>query len=347
MTIAEAACAAARSSAWAARRCAARSQLEEGGRYELTVDYPAEPRRRAGARPRRRRPRRSRPAITSRGPSPMATGADVAIVIVGTDDEWETEGEDRSGLALPLDQDELVAAVVAANPNTIVVLNTGSPVTMPWLDDVAGRAAAVVPRPGDRRRARRRAHRRRRAGRAAADHVPARARGHAGVRHHPGPATARPVLREGLFIGHRWYDRERHRAAVPVRSGLGYTTFELRHGGGRRWGRARRHRRGRRCATPAARDGSEVVQIYVEPPAGDPARPLRHLAGFARVDVGRRRGGHGHGRRSIAGRSPRGSTGRGSSRPASTSSTSAATAATSAGPASSPPDWSRARPDVR
>ena len=77
-------------------------------------------------------------------------------MIVGTDDDWETEGEDRTGLALPLDQDDLVAAVVAANPNTVVVLNTGSPITMPWLDAVPT-VLHVVPRPGARGRARRRA----------------------------------------------------------------------------------------------------------------------------------------------------------------------------------------------
>lgn len=66
-----------------------------------------------------------------------ARAADVALVVVGTSDEWETEGNDRSLMDLPLDQDALVAAVAAANPRTVVVLNTGSPVPMPWLDDVA------------------------------------------------------------------------------------------------------------------------------------------------------------------------------------------------------------------
>jgi beta-glucosidase len=56
---------------------------------------------------------------------------------VGTNDEWETEGEDRSTIQLPGDQDELVARVAAANPRTVVVVNAGSPVSMPWVDDVA------------------------------------------------------------------------------------------------------------------------------------------------------------------------------------------------------------------
>jgi beta-glucosidase len=64
--------------------------------------------------------------------------ADVAVVVVGTNDEWETEGEDRTTIALPGDQDELVRRVAEANPNTVVVVNAGSPVAMPWIDDVAG-----------------------------------------------------------------------------------------------------------------------------------------------------------------------------------------------------------------
>ena len=66
-----------------------------------------------------------------------AAAADVAIVVVGTNEEWETEGSDRDTIALPGRQDELVQRVAAANPRTIVVVNAGSPVSMPWAGDVA------------------------------------------------------------------------------------------------------------------------------------------------------------------------------------------------------------------
>lgn len=66
-----------------------------------------------------------------------ARDADVAVVVVGTNDEWETEGEDRSSIGLPGEQDELIRRVAAANPNTVVIVNAGSPVAMPWADDVA------------------------------------------------------------------------------------------------------------------------------------------------------------------------------------------------------------------
>lgn len=65
-----------------------------------------------------------------------AAASDVAIVVVGTNDEWETEGHDRDAIALPGRQDELVARVAAVNPRTVVVVNAGAPVAMPWINDV-------------------------------------------------------------------------------------------------------------------------------------------------------------------------------------------------------------------
>ncbi|RRO19433.1 glycoside hydrolase family 3 protein [Saccharopolyspora rhizosphaerae] len=64
-----------------------------------------------------------------------ARESDVAVVVVGTNDEVETEGRDRASLDLPGPQDELVAAVLAANPRTVVVVNAGGPVLMPWAPD--------------------------------------------------------------------------------------------------------------------------------------------------------------------------------------------------------------------
>ena len=63
--------------------------------------------------------------------------ADAAVVVVGTNDDWETEGSDRTTIALPGDQDELVRRVAEVNDRTIVVVNAGAPIAMPWVDDVA------------------------------------------------------------------------------------------------------------------------------------------------------------------------------------------------------------------
>ena len=66
-----------------------------------------------------------------------AAGSEVAVVVVGTTAEVESEGFDRTSLALPGRQDELVRRVAAANPRTVVVVNSGAPVLLPWADDVA------------------------------------------------------------------------------------------------------------------------------------------------------------------------------------------------------------------
>ena len=80
------------------------------------------------------------PIVTPADPSPaaaaaVAASADVAVVVAG---EYLTEGTDRTGLALPDGQDALIEAVAAANPRTVVVIHAGAPITMPWLDRVAG-----------------------------------------------------------------------------------------------------------------------------------------------------------------------------------------------------------------
>ncbi|WP_020541561.1 beta-glucosidase family protein [Nonomuraea coxensis] len=67
----------------------------------------------------------------------VAAACDVAVVVAGTTPEVESEGFDRTGLALPGRQDELVRAVIAANPRTVVVVNAGSPVEMPWAEEAA------------------------------------------------------------------------------------------------------------------------------------------------------------------------------------------------------------------
>ena len=80
----------------------------------------------------------------------LAAESDVAVVVVGTNEEVESEGFDRTSLALPGQQDELVSAVAAANPRTIVVVNSGAPVLLPWADDCGCCARVVVPWAGVR-----------------------------------------------------------------------------------------------------------------------------------------------------------------------------------------------------
>ncbi len=75
----------------------------------------------------------------------LARRSDVAVVVAESPQGWESEGRDRETMTLPGDQDELIAAVAAANPNTVVVVNAGAPVAMPWVDRVAAVLAMWLP----------------------------------------------------------------------------------------------------------------------------------------------------------------------------------------------------------
>ena len=190
-------------------------ELESGRRYELEVEYPAVP-----DEPFRGFTVGARPVPTGdeiERAVAAAAAADVAVVIVGTDHDWETEGEDRTSLALPGDQDELVAAVAAANPNTIVVINAGSPVTMPWLDAVPAVLQIWFPGQAVGRGPRRRAHRGRGAWWPVAGHVPCPAGGHARLRP-PSRARGQGGVRRGDVHRSSLVRPGGHRSAVPVRS---------------------------------------------------------------------------------------------------------------------------------
>lgn len=211
-----------------------------------------------------------------------ARAADVAVVVVGTSAQFESEGFDRADLALPPGQDDLVRAVVAANPNTVVVVNAGAPVLLPWRDEVA---ATLVTWFGGQE-----------VGHALADVLTGAAE--------PGgrlpmtwPAVTEdvPVLNtqpvndllpyeEGLHIGYRAWLRAGAEPAYPFGHGLGYTTWTLTE---------TRSRVETEHAVVTAtvrntgdRAGKQVVQVYLARPDSAVERPVRWLAGFVSVTVG-------------------------------------------------------------
>jgi beta-glucosidase len=213
-----------------------------------------------------------------------ARAADVAVVVVGTDDDWETEGEDRATIDLPGRQDELVRAVAATGRPTVVVVNAGSPVAMPWLDEVD--AVLLVWFPGGQ------------LGDAVADVLggeaepggrlpvtfPRRLADSPAAAFHPGDGV-RAVYGEGLRIGHRWYESEGIEPLFPFGFGLGYTTFEVEPvacAGGPDTG----VEIVTRVTNTGERVGSEVVQVYVRCAAADPTvPPYSRFAGSAKVTL--------------------------------------------------------------
>ena len=213
-----------------------------------------------------------------------AAKADVAIVVVGTNSEFESEGVDRKTLELPGDQAELIRRVAAVNPRTVVVLNTGSPFNIDWDAD----AAALVEMwfPGQE------------CGRALADVLfgdadpggrlpttfPLRLEDTPAFANYPG-AEGRVVYGEGVFIGHRWYEARGLPVKYPFGHGLSYATFEMGALTAEREVVALRDVV--RCSVDvtntAARAGTTVVQLYVADREASVPRPPQELKAFAKV----------------------------------------------------------------
>ncbi|WP_243076485.1 glycoside hydrolase family 3 protein [Microbacterium sp. SS28] len=206
-----------------------------------------------------------------------AAASDVAIVVVGTNSKVESEGYDRENLDLPGRQDDLVRAVAATGTRTIVVVNAGSPVVLPWADDVSavvqgyfggqefGSALAAVlsgaAEPGGRLPTTWPA--------ALADVPVTDVTPQDGVLTYP----------EGLHIGYRAWLKDAAEPAFPFGHGLGYTTWS--------WGVAQRVGDALEVtlANTGDRTGKQVVQVYAERADSAVERPERWLVGFATVSA--------------------------------------------------------------
>jgi beta-glucosidase len=213
----------------------------------------------------------------------IAKSAAVAVVFVSTVEE---EGHDRPNLELPGKQNELISTVAAANPKTIVVLNTGGPVLMPWVAHVRGVIEAWYPGQED--------------GNAiaailfgdvnpagklpltfprTADKIPTSAQ-----RQWPG-VNGKSIYSEKLNVGYRWYDATGNEPQFPFGFGLSYTTFRLSNLviTPTRLSRSPGILHGTVDVTNTGhRDGAEVVQAYVSQPSSN-GEPPRQLCAFAKV----------------------------------------------------------------
>ena len=208
----------------------------------------------------------------------LAERADVALLYVGLDELAESEGLDRPHMRLPEGQDRLIEAVLAANPRTVVVLTGGASVEMPWASSVPALVNGYLTGQG---------------GAGAMLDVLTGAVNPSGrlaetyalsYEDHPTaawyPATG-PLsyYREGPFVGYRYFTTAGIDVAFPFGYGLSYSSFEYSDLAVNEEGATLT------VTNTSARDGAEVVQLYVSAPGGV-FGPARELKGFAKVEVG-------------------------------------------------------------
>jgi beta-glucosidase len=228
----------------------------------------------------------------------LAKAADVAIVFA---QQWESEGMDLETLSLPEHQDDLIAQVAAANPHTIVVLETGSPVTMPWAGQVAGILEAWY------------------AGTRGAEAVANVLFGEVNPSAKlpitfpktdadlPQPTLVKPpkqstsdssdpepwlaiakglpafrvTYNEGLKVGYKWYDAERKEVLFPFGYGLSYTRYSYSN---LKATSGKNVRLSFRLTNTGARAGAEIAEIYAVLPVSA-AEPPKRLVGWSKVKL--------------------------------------------------------------
>ncbi|KAF4980215.1 hypothetical protein FZEAL_3726 [Fusarium zealandicum] len=216
----------------------------------------------------------------------MARDSDIAIVVVGKDHEWETETSDMVSMDLPGRSNEFISAVARANSHTVVVNQTGSPITMPWINEVSGVVQAWYQ--GQEQ------------GNCLTDVLlgavnpsgklpitfPKRIEDTASFDNYPGEHDV-VHYGEGIYAGYRYFDHRKIEPLFPFGAGLSYTTFEYSNirlsadelaGDGEITVQVD-------VANTGPRDGKEIVQFYVSQVSPKLGRPPQELKGWDKVFV--------------------------------------------------------------
>ena len=209
--------------------------------------------------------------------------ADAVILIVGTNSDWETEGNDRSDLALPADQDKLIESVIKENANTVVVINSGSPVSMPWINDSNAILQSWF---GGQEY-----------GNALADLIfgeinpsgklpttfPVQIEDTPAFDYYPGE-NSQMNYEEKLLIGHRWYERKGKKPLFPFGFGLSFTKFSFSN-----LEVIKKDDLNINCKFRIKNfgemDGHEVAQCYVAFLKAEEDEPLKTLQSFKKVFI--------------------------------------------------------------
>lgn len=215
-----------------------------------------------------------------------AKKAETAVVFAGLPDSFESEGFDRKHMRLPDCQNELIRQVAAVNKNTVVVLHNGSPVEMPWIQDVkavleaylGGQAvgAATVDilfgkaNPCGR----------------LAETFPIRLEDNPSYLYYLGEGD-KVEYREGVFVGYRYYDKKKMDVLFPFGHGLSYTSFVYSNLvlDKENMKDTETLRVTVDVTNAGTIKGKEVVQLYVAPLNGSIIRPVRELKGFDKIEL--------------------------------------------------------------
>ena len=216
----------------------------------------------------------------------LAAESDVALVFVGLSDEWDSEGHDRPDMELVGEQNALVSAVAAANPRTVVVLQSGAVCNMPWLDEVA--AVMQVWYPGQE------------CGDAILDVLlgevdasgrlpttwPKRLQDTPAYINYPGE-NGKVLYGEGLYVGYRYYDAKGIEPLFPFGHGLSYTTFEYGPltAASDTLDAEEQLLLSVEVTNSGSRAGQEVVQLYMHDVESSLSRPEQALVGFGKVSL--------------------------------------------------------------
>jgi beta-glucosidase len=268
---------------WDMAEGTAEVELAAGRSYQLEIEYSAQVRTfewmplRIGCMPK--------PSSHSiDDAAALAARSDAAVVFAGLTNQWESEGFDRPDMELPGDQAKLIEQVAAANPNTIVVLNAGSPLNLDWLDKVAAVVQAW--------------YLGQETGNAIADVLfgdvnpagklpttfPKRLQDNPAYLNYPGE-NGQVLYGEGLFVGYRYYDKKDIAPLFPFGYGLSYTTFAYNNLtlDAATIGPEDEIHVSVNVQNTGACAGQEVVQLYVRDVECSLMRPEKELKAFAKV----------------------------------------------------------------
>ena len=211
----------------------------------------------------------------------LAKDSDIAIVFAGLPDEYESEGFDRTTLSMPESHNKLIEAIAKVNPNTIVVLQLGAPVLMPWKDKVKGILLMYLAGQAG--------------GAATADLLLGRVNPSGKLAetfpmalednssHYYFPGTGKSAqYRESIYVGYRYYDIAKRPVTFPFGYGLSYTTFEYSNLLVEEQA-SYQYKVSLDVTNTGKEDGAEIVQLYVHCNSSSIFRAEKELKGFTKV----------------------------------------------------------------